>query len=104
MVNETLQDIFNEFYTRQAKMEEDYEKQQLIEENEQLREEIRNLEDDIYDKNDTIDGMNYEIDKAKNAYEDCAKALSGLKKTIETLEEGRLKDLEWHIRYAEHDW
>ena len=104
MVNETLQDIFDEFYTRQAKIEEDYEKRHLIEENDQLQEEICNLEDIIYEKDDIIDGMNYEINKAKNAYEDLAEFLSHLKKTIEILEVGRLKDLEWHIRHAEHDW
>lgn len=104
MVNETLQDIFAEFYTREAKLEKDREKRSLETEIERLYADIEDKEDDIYDRNDTIEEMTFQIDKAQNAYNDCIKIVAELKRTIDKLEEGPLKELEWHLEHAKIDW
>lgn len=104
MVNETLQDIFDEFYAREAGVEENKEKQQLNEEIERLYVEIEEKENDIYDRNDTIDAMNDEIGRTQKAFDDCTKIIAELKRTIEKLEEGPLQELEWHLRHAKIDW
>ena len=104
MVNETLQDIFDDFYAREARLEEDREKRRLIEENNMLLAEIEERENDIYDRNDTIDAMRDEITRAQYAFEDCVNTIDNIKKTLEILEEGRLKDLKWHLDHAKIDW
>ena len=104
MVNETLQDIFDEYYAREAKLEANREIQRLNEENDALQEEIESLEDSVYDRNDTIDEMNYEIQKAQNIYDDIAKSITEIRKTLEILEKEKLADLKWHIDHAKQDW
>lgn len=93
MVNETLQDIFDEFYAREAKLKENYEKQDTAAEIERLYMDIEEKENDIYDRNDTIEEM----------IDDCTKIIAKLKRTIDKLEEGPLKELAWRLEHAKID-
>lgn len=104
MVNETLQDIFDEFYAREAKLKENCEKQDTAAEIERLYMDIEEKENDIYDRNDTIETMNYEISQAQKAFEDCVKDIAELKDKIKKLEEGPLKEVRWHLEHAKMDW
>ena len=79
MVNETLQDIFDEFYAREAKLKENCEKQDTAAEIERLRTDLEDIENDIYNRDGTIEEMIYEINKAKQAYDDCVKSSPNLK-------------------------
>lgn len=104
MVNETLQDIFDEFYTREAKLKENCEKRDSAAEIERLYMDLEEKENDIYDRNDTIEEMIFEINKAQKAYSDCTKTIAELKRTIDKLEKGPLKELEWALEHAKIDW
>ena len=104
MVNETLQDIFDEFYAREAKLKENCEKQDTAAEIERLRTDLEDIENDIYNRDGTIEEMIYEINKAKQAYDDCVKIVSELENTINKLEQGPLKELEWRLEHAKIDW
>jgi len=104
MVNETLQDIFDEFYARQARIEVDREKQELIDENIHLQDEIESVEDNVYDRNEQIENMNFEIRKAQYEYDECVKVLTEIKNKLQLLEECHLKELKWHLDHAKQDW
>jgi ferritin-like metal-binding protein YciE len=104
MYNETLQDIFNEFYAREAKLEKDREKRDSAAEIERLHMDIEDKEDEIYDRNDTIEEMIFEINKAQKAYDDCIKMVTELEDAVEKLKKGPLKELEWHLEHAKIDW
>ena len=104
MVNETLQDIFDEFYAREVKLKENCEKQDTAAEIERLYMDIEEKENDIYDRNDTIEEMIFEINKAQKAYNDCIKMITELEDTVEKLKKGPLKELEWHLEHAKIDW
>ena len=66
MVNETLDDIFNEFYSRKnnehSRIKElEYELDGCWAKISSLQEENNMLEDDIYDRNDEIEDLKLEI-------------------------------------------
>ena len=104
MVNETLQDIFDEFYAREAKLEKEREKQDSVTEIKRLYMDLEEKENDIYDRNDTIDGMIFEINKAQKAYDDCIKIVTELEDAVEKLKKGPLQELKWHLEHAKIDW
>ena len=104
MYNETLQDIFDEFYAREAKLKENCEQQNMTAEIERLYMDLENKENDIYDRNDTIEEMIFEINKAQKAYDDCIKIIAEFEDTVEKLKKGPLKELEWHLEHAKIDW
>ena len=104
MVNETLQDIFDEFYAREAKLEKEREKQDTSAEIERLYMDLEEKENDIYDRNDTIEEMIFEINEAQKAYNDCFKIVAELEDTVEKLKKGPLKELEWRLEHAKIDW
>ena len=104
MYNETLQDIFDEFYAREAKLEKEREKQDTAAEIERLYADLEDKENDIYDRNDTIEEMIFEINKAQKAYNDCFKMITELEDAVEKLKKGPLKELEWHLERAKIDW
>lgn len=104
MVNETLQDIFDEFYAREAKLKENCEKQDAAAEIERLYMDLEEKENDIYDRNDTIEEIIFEVSKSQKAYDDCVKMITELENTVEKLKKGPLKELEWHLEHAKIDW
>ena len=104
MYNETLQDIFDEFYAREAKLKENCEKQDTAAEIERLYMDLEEKENDIYDRNDTIEEMIFEINKAQKAYDDCIKMITELEETVKKLKNGPLKELKWHLEHAKIDW
>ena len=104
MVNETLQDIFDEFYAREAKLKENCEKQDTAAEIERLHMDLEEKENDIYDRNDTIEEMIFEINNAQKAYNDCFKMITELEDAVEKLKKGPLKELEWRLEHAKIDW
>ena len=104
MVNETLQDIFDEFYAHEAKLKENCEKQDTAAEIERLYADIEEKENDIYDRNDTIEEMIFEINQAQKAYDDCVKMVTELENTVEKLKKGPLKELAWRLEHAKIDW
>ena len=104
MVNETLQDIFDEFYAREAKLKESCKKRDSAAEIERLYMDLEEKENDIYDRNDIIEEMIFEINKAQKAYDDCIKMITELEETVEKLKKGPLKELEWRLEHAKIDW
>lgn len=104
MVNETLQDIFDEFYMREAKLKENCEKQDAAAEIERLHMDLEEKENDIYDRNDTIEEMIFEINKAQKAYDDCIRMIIELEDTVEKLKKGPLQELKWYLEHAKIDW
>jgi len=69
MVNETLQDIFDEFYMREARRKEKHQIEELEEQLDILTEENHALEDDLYDAHAEADDWEEEYRNMKHKYD-----------------------------------